>query len=146
VAATVIGLIQWATTTWSSQGRLVFSALPAISTLMVVGLVGWLPPRPARWTLAGLGGFMFLIAALAPFLWIRPAYTSLPTAQTPALAQPTVDYNFNDQIRLTGYEIEPNTYRLLLNSYLYSLAMPFGSTSPGKCWPPWSATGASFCI
>jgi 4-amino-4-deoxy-L-arabinose transferase-like glycosyltransferase len=103
VAATVIGLVQWATTTWSSQGRLVFSALPAISILMIVGLVGWLPPRPARWTLAGLGGFMFLIAALAPFLWIRPAYQ--PPTATPALAH-TVHYNFNDQIRLTGYEIE----------------------------------------
>jgi hypothetical protein len=104
VAATVIGLIQWATTTWSSQGRLVFSALPAISTLMVVGLVGWLPPRPARWTLAGLGSFMFLIAALAPFLWIRPAYQ--PPTAAPTLAH-TVDYNFNDQIQLTGFEIEP---------------------------------------
>jgi hypothetical protein len=102
-AATVIGLIQWATTTWSSQGRLVFSALPAISTLMVVGLVSWLPPRPVRWTLAGLGGFMLVIAALAPFLWIRPAYQ--PPFAIPTLAH-SVDYNFNDQIRLTGFEVE----------------------------------------
>ncbi len=126
VAATIIGLIQWATTTWSSQGRLVFSALPAISTLMVVGLVGWLPPRPARLTLAGLGGFLFLIAALAPFLWIRPAYQPAlyqPTTHEPAAFQPpayqppltqSVDYNFNDQIRLTGYQIEPALRRIAL--------------------------------
>jgi hypothetical protein len=111
VAATVIGLIQWATTTWSSQGRLVFSALPSISILMIVGLVGWLPPRRARFTVAGLGGVLFVVAALAPFLWIRPAYQ--PPAETPALAH-AVDYNFNDQIRLTGYEIEPTLQRIPL--------------------------------
>ncbi|MFN2137182.1 MAG: hypothetical protein ACK2UK_14580 [Candidatus Promineifilaceae bacterium] len=70
----VIGLIRWATTTWSSQGRLVFTALSALTTLFVIGLVGWMPQRAARWTIAFIGGFFFVIAAAAPVLWIMPAY------------------------------------------------------------------------
>ncbi len=81
--AVVFGLIQWATTTWSSQGRLVFTAVSALCVLLVVGLVGWLPQKPARWTAGGLGTFMFVVAALAPWLWIQPAYA------TPVYAPPS---------------------------------------------------------
>ncbi len=72
--AVVYGLIQWATTTWSSQGRLVFTAVSPLTILLITGLVGWLPQKPARWIVAGLGTFMFAIAAIAPWVWIRPAY------------------------------------------------------------------------
>ncbi|MCZ7671059.1 MAG: hypothetical protein M5U34_29890 [Chloroflexi bacterium] len=74
--AVVFGLIQWATTTWSSQGRLVFTAISALSVLLVVGLVGWLPPKLAQWLVGALGVFMFVVAALAPWLWIQPAYAA----------------------------------------------------------------------
>ena len=74
--AVVFGLIQWATTTWSSQGRLVFTALSALSVLFTAGLVGWLPQRSARWAIGLIGSFLFIIATLAPFLWIRPNYQS----------------------------------------------------------------------
>jgi hypothetical protein len=102
-AAVVVGLIQWATTTWSSQGRLVFTALSTLTTLLVVGLVGWLPRRLATGAVAGLGGFMFVVAALAPFLWIRPSY------QAPLFNPPPIQtaVTFGDELKLVGYELSP---------------------------------------
>lgn len=102
-AAVVVGLIQWATTTWSSQGRLVFTALSTLTTLLLVGLVGWLPRRPAAWVVAALGSFLFVVAALAPFLWIRPSYQ--PPHYDPPPVQTAV--NFGEGLQLVGYEISP---------------------------------------
>jgi hypothetical protein len=74
VAAVIVGLIQWATTTWSSQGRLVFTAISAINVLLVAGLIGWLPRQIGQRLILGVAGFVFALAALAPLAWIRPAY------------------------------------------------------------------------
>ncbi len=100
-AAVVYGLITWATTTWSSQGRLVFTALSSLCLLLVIGLVGWLPKRPSRFILLGLAGFMFTVAALAPFLWIAPTY------QAPVYAAPPEreGVQFANGLRLLGYDI-----------------------------------------
>ncbi|NHZ71800.1 MAG: hypothetical protein GWP17_01790 [Aquificales bacterium] len=97
--AVVFGLVQWATTTWSSQGRLVFTAISALCVLMVVGLIGWMPQKPARWLAGALGAFMFVVAALAPWLWIQPAY------KTPVYASPLdrVGAEFGGKLRLVGY-------------------------------------------
>jgi hypothetical protein len=102
-AAVVYGLVQWATTTWSSQGRLVFTALSPLLVLMSLGLAGWLPRRPATAVLASVAGFMFVIAALAPWVWIRPAY------QPPTTAGPlsrTADVTFGDALRLVSYDFD----------------------------------------
>lgn len=105
-AAIVYGLIDWATTTWSSQGRLVFSALPALSIMMVLGLAGWLPSKWARWPVAALSGFMFVVAAAAPWLWIAPVYDAdsyyppRPFVTTPVRAE------FGDILRLTGVSVQ----------------------------------------
>ena len=72
--AVVIGLIRWATTTWSSQGRLVFTAISALSTLFMIGLAGWLPQRAARWATGLVSLYFLLTSVAAPFLWITPAY------------------------------------------------------------------------
>ncbi|MCL4263517.1 MAG: glycosyltransferase family 39 protein [Anaerolineae bacterium] len=102
-AAVVVGLIQWATTTWSSQGRLVFTALSTLTTLLVVGLVGWLPRRPAVWVVVGLSSFMFVVAAVAPFLWIRSSY------QPPRYDPPSVPtaVTYGESLKLVGYELSP---------------------------------------
>ncbi len=107
-AAVVYGLIQWATTTWSSQGRLVFTAISSLSTLMALGLAGWLPRRPAAAVLGALGLFLFAVAALAPWLWIRPAYTPPPAAPPPA---ERIDADFGGRMRLAGYEVEYDELR-----------------------------------
>lgn len=106
--AVVFGLIRWATTTWSSQGRLVFTALSALLTLFALGLAGWLPPRPARWVMGGVSVFMFFVALLAPLLWIRPAYEPEGYRQLSASAafQP-VDLAFGEQLALRGVAVAP---------------------------------------
>ena len=97
----IVGLIQWATTTWSSQGRLVFTALATLAVLFVIGLVGWLPQRPARIVIGVLASFMFIVALLAPILWIRPSY------EAPELAAPAgqTEATFGEAMRLVGYDV-----------------------------------------
>ncbi|MEM7335141.1 MAG: phospholipid carrier-dependent glycosyltransferase, partial [Chloroflexota bacterium] len=101
--AVVYGIVDWATITWSSQGRLVFSALPSLNILMMIGLVGWLPVRYGQRVTQLLAGFIFLIALLAPFVWIRPAYQH----QFESLDQITspLDIVFGEQIQLSHYQI-----------------------------------------
>lgn len=103
--ATIISLINWTTTTWSSQGRLVFAALSTLSALWMAALVGWMPRRWAAPIVAGLGLFMFAVSAAAPFLWIQPAY------QVEALADSTplvaMDATFGGELHLLGYRVEP---------------------------------------
>ena len=114
--AILVGLVRWATTTWSSQGRLVFPAISAISILLVTGLFGWLPRsvdirgvrmRPSQLGVTLLGGSLFIISAVAPFAWIAPAYRPLPSptdAQIAAIQHP-LHVDFGDQIRLLGYDL-----------------------------------------
>jgi hypothetical protein len=116
-AAVVYGLIQWATTTWSSQGRLVFTAISSLATLMALGLaeVGDLLDRLMRlqksarsFVLGAVVVFMFGVAAAAPWLWIRSAYQP-PTAA--ALPAERLGVDFGQQMRLVAYEVEYDTLR-----------------------------------
>lgn len=116
-AAVVYGLIQWATTTWSSQGRLVFTAISSLATLMALGLagIGDLVARASRsrkpvsaYLLGGVAVLMFAVAAAAPWLWIRPAYQP-PTTSEPLAER--LDVVFGDQMRLAGYEVEYDSPR-----------------------------------
>jgi hypothetical protein len=104
VTAVIVGLIQWATTTWSSQGRLVFTAISAINVLLVAGLIGWLPRQIGQKVIVSIAGFLFVLAALAPLAWIRPAY-ALNQVAAPWLGQQPVNANFADQLRLVGFEV-----------------------------------------
>ena len=112
-AAVVYGLVQWATTTWSSQGRLVFTAISALCVLMALGWVSLLDlrglPRPLRsGLLATPAIFLLAVAAAAPWLWIRPAY--VPPAYPGALAT-QLDIMFGDEMRLVGYEVQSGELR-----------------------------------
>jgi hypothetical protein len=102
-AAVVVGLIRWANITWSSQGRLVFSAISALSTLLVIGLAGWLPQRISSIVLTVFVSFMLVIAILAPVLWISPAYE--PPEKLIASAYKEVNADFDQRLRLLGYEV-----------------------------------------
>jgi hypothetical protein len=66
-AAVLYGLVNWATTTWSSQGRLAFTAISTLTTLFLLGLVGWLPRRTQAAVAGALALFLFAVAAAAPF-------------------------------------------------------------------------------
>ena len=102
--AVIFGLVQWARTTWSSQGRLVFTAVSALNVLLAIGLAGWLPQRVGKWVLTAVATFLLLIAAAAPFLWIRPAYQPQQVT-APWLVQTATNINFDDKIKLVGYEV-----------------------------------------
>ncbi|MCB8981224.1 MAG: glycosyltransferase family 39 protein [Ardenticatenaceae bacterium] len=104
VAAVVVGLIQWATTTWSSQGRLVFTAISALNVLLAAGLIGWLPRKIGQRVILGAADFVFVLAALAPLVWIRPAY-ALNQYTAPWQEQQPVNANFDGKLRLVGYEV-----------------------------------------
>jgi 4-amino-4-deoxy-L-arabinose transferase-like glycosyltransferase len=96
-AAVFVSWIRWATITWSSQGRLIFSALPLWSLALVLGVTAWVPasrsfelPRSGDFRRTGklelrqltlapmlsaaLVAGLFVLSLIAPFAWIRPAY------------------------------------------------------------------------
>lgn len=106
--------LSWARDTWSSQGRLVFSAISTWSLLLAWGAASWWPRRWQKWALGGLAAFLLALTAVAPWLWIRPAYARperLTEAQVEAIPhQLTVDFGLPDAetpvMRLLGYGLE----------------------------------------
>ena len=99
---------QWARVTWSSQGRLVFSALSAFCLLGFYGLSQLAPRRFTRWLAAAWGGFLLIVAAAAPFVYIAPAYArpaTLTGAEIAAIPH-RLDVTFGHRMRLLGYDLE----------------------------------------
>ena len=97
----------WATKTWSSQGRLVFSAITAWSAWMAWGLSRLLP---RRWSglLPGLMSAVLLgVAVWAPFGAIAPAYRPAiaPHGSGPEPAH-VLRADVGGQVRLLGYDLE----------------------------------------
>ncbi|MDY7076450.1 MAG: glycosyltransferase family 39 protein [Chloroflexota bacterium] len=104
----VVAWSQWASTTWSSQGRLIFTALPVWSLLLVLGFAGWLPRRWAWWAVAALALLLLGLAVAAPFVWIGPAYAlpeQLQDDQVAAIPH-RLEANFGAKMRLLGYDLE----------------------------------------
>ena len=117
----VVLWITWAATTWSSQGRLVFSAISVWSLLLALGWYTWTLPLKDRVNAVLANSlrmsaflcvplFMFVVSLIAPWAWIRPAYARPPAlsdAQVAAISQ-RVDAVFfhpaGGQLKLLGYE------------------------------------------
>ena len=107
----------WARVTWSSQGRLVFTAISTWSLLLALGLTGWLPRRWGRWAVAAFALFLLGLAVAAPFAWIAPAYAlpePLTDVQVAAIPQ-RVEVDFGTEsggvMRLLGYDLETEAVR-----------------------------------
>ena len=101
------GWLIWTRTTWSSQGRLVFYAIPSFSILIAAGLAAWLPRRIAPYALGGVGAAMALFSAAMPFTEIAPAYARPPrltSAQMASISQ-RADVTFGDALTLLGYDV-----------------------------------------
>jgi hypothetical protein len=101
----------WARDTWSSQGRLVFYAISVWSLLLVLGLAGWFPRRWGEWAVAAFVLFLLGLAAVAPFIWIVPAYAlpqPLTEAQIATISHP-LGVDFAETMRLLGYDLETGT-------------------------------------
>jgi 4-amino-4-deoxy-L-arabinose transferase-like glycosyltransferase len=97
-------LTQWARITWSSQGRLVFSAISTWSIYFVLGLGTIATKRFARPFITLVSLFMFVVSALAPFTTIAPAYAQ-STPVTTVAPQIPLDVTFGDQIKLLGADV-----------------------------------------
>ena len=111
-SAVFVSLIRWALQTWSSQGRLVFSAISAISILLFLGLSQFVPRRHTKTLTCLIGGLMFVIAAIAPFRYIAPAYAKPPPLSSEEIEHipNRLDISFGGVMKLLGYDLSiPNT-------------------------------------
>ncbi len=107
----LIPWIYWARATWSSQGRLVFAALPVWSMLLAMGLRAWLPTRWRHWPGAAFALYLVGLSAAAPVFWIRPVY-QLPSALTESQVEAIpsrMDIRFGHTMRLLGHDLETMT-------------------------------------
>jgi len=111
-AIVFVSLIRWALLTWSSQGRLVFSAISALTTLLFLGLSQFVPQRYTKTLACLIASLMFAIAAITPFRYIAPAYAKphlLSTAEIAAIPN-RLDVSFGGVMKLLGYDLSiPNT-------------------------------------
>jgi hypothetical protein len=104
--------LSWARDTWSSQGRLVFSAIATWSLLMVLGLAGWFPRRWAGWVVAVFALLLLGLSVVSPIVTIKPAYAlPEPLTDTHVAAIPHrvgvdfVDFRSATVMRLLGYDL-----------------------------------------
>ena len=108
----VVALAAWSQARFP-QGRLLFPAMPAIATLLMLGLVQWLPARYARSLIAGLLLALLALASVVPYHYIAPAYARaqpLTATERAAITHPlTVD--FGGQVRLLGYDLTDQTLK-----------------------------------
>ena len=87
--AIVYGLTQWATKTWSSQGRLVFTAISPLNILMAAGLATLLEFPIIRQLKTLIILFFAGVTLTAPLAFIAPQYTP-PTTSSLSLENPWV--------------------------------------------------------
>jgi len=111
IALLLFGLIGWVTTTPGAQGRLLFPGAWAIALIL---MAGW-----SRWPVVGRRGvwlalppiFLALLAALSPWLVIRPAFQR-PPIMLPAEVPPEVRLEpvyHGAPVRSVGGLISPDT-------------------------------------
>jgi hypothetical protein len=103
--AITAALVRWAQINYP-QGRLLFPALAAAMPLLAAGLLAWWPAAWRKIVATVIGAGMALLAAVAPFLWIAPAYTPPPllarNAEPPHAALANVQ--FGEHITLVGFD------------------------------------------
>ncbi|MFK7802108.1 MAG: glycosyltransferase family 39 protein [Anaerolineae bacterium] len=111
-AAIVYGLVTWATKTWSSQGRLVFTAMSALNVLMAAGLVTILRHRYLRYGQIVIVAFFAIVSFSAPFTSIAPAYELPPNfvfrganVDWVERLETEADAVFDNELKLVGAEI-----------------------------------------
>ncbi len=106
-AIVFVSWVRWATVTWSSQGRLIFSAIPMWSLFLVLGTMGYPLRRPQKHLHVlpvDLAVILLLLSLTALPLRILPAYTP-PKAVADLRPRYALDVRFGDLLRLRGYDL-----------------------------------------
>lgn len=107
-AIVFVSLIRWTLMTIATQGRLMFSAMTAISVLIAWGLTSVLARR-WRWVPAALILVIGLsIATATPFVTIAPAYARPPLLTTEGVSriEHRLDADFEGRVVLLGYDVK----------------------------------------
>ncbi len=107
----IASAVLWTTMVPASHGRLLFPALPSIAVFLAIGIaqlfsMARLPDRATPWAMAPFA----VIAFVAPFASIAPAYvpptlTTLPADATPA------QLTLSPYAEVLGYRMTPATAR-----------------------------------
>ncbi|MHB0859245.1 MAG: glycosyltransferase family 39 protein [Anaerolineae bacterium] len=111
VALVCLSLARWTMLTMGSQGRLLFPALSPLCIGLALGWSAWFPRRTQRWSKALGPGLMLVLAILAPFAAIQPAYAPprlLSSEDIPVSARP-VQAEVGEGMRLLAYEVHTNS-------------------------------------
>ena len=107
----IVSWSRWATITWSSQGRLIFSALPMLSFGLVLGWTVLFPPRAQRWRAtpsAVIVGLLLALSLLALPVWILPAYRP-PSTIAAGMRDEPAQVRFGDTLRLENFSAESDS-------------------------------------
>lgn len=105
-----LALVQWMIQVDAPYGRLLFPAIPAIAALLVLGWMQLVPAPGQLILLRGVPIALFVLAVLAPFLIIQPAYAlpeNLSASAGDSIPSP-VDIRYGDKLLLLGSRITPH--------------------------------------
>jgi len=95
--------------TIASQGRLMFSALTALSVLMAMGLSAIFPHKLRAIGPAILSSTLLVVAVLTPFVIIAPAYARPPILDEQNLPPMILNADFGGKMVLLGYHLQSDT-------------------------------------
>ena len=96
-----------------AQGRYLFPAIAAISIFILLGLSQFVPQQYSGVLAGVVGGALFILAVICPFIYIAPAYAKPPVIAAediPAEAH-RLDVNFGDKMRLLACQLDKGVVR-----------------------------------
>jgi len=102
-------LLRWATVVdGADQARLLYPALSPILIFLFLGWRRWVSREHGLTLAYGVGIGMFLLAVITPIRYIAPLYAPPPRLDLSQLEgiEHGEEFQFGDQIRLLGYELE----------------------------------------
>ena len=105
-----VALWQYASIIITSQGRLLFPALAAWAVLWSWGIATLIPSHLRAWAVGALGGLLAISAAIAPILFIAPAYTPTIISSLPSSSIP-LDWRFENGIEWLGATVDRTQVR-----------------------------------
>jgi hypothetical protein len=112
-ALTFISLLRFMQIQFGAQGRYLFPAIPVISIFILLGLNQFVPQRYSGVLAGVVGGALFLLAVICPFVYIAPAYArpaALATEDIPEAAH-RLEITFGDKMRLLACQLDKGAVR-----------------------------------